>query len=731
MKKWSVIWALIVLAVPGLAQDSVSKNLGNLPGDALSPWNTGHQCAEYVVDLTPFTASWGTQFAVGPLVKAGKSSTAGAIPPAKEYFNSQLSAQGISRRQSLGVGYPASTYKFWTVPGQGVHPTMNNPPGTLSPTGSGNQFAVSFAEFGTTDNNRAYNGIVGAVVNYDPVNPTRLYVKRVTAAINGANPDENRSQFGIGAVDDWGNVIFRADGNQCTGPNTLTGNNVFAVDVLARSCGLLNVIDNAGIPNAGTWFVRQSGTTHNTPNIGPESIFGQPYFLGTNYNNQYGYGAAYPPTYTSGHLAAGVTDHRGNLSYMTKNHSCVGGTHGTAAILGKKGSSAPTDTINLWGLGPTGNVVGTPLALTLPTTIVDHITGMTNMSGTNEFDHYHSQVAFRGGNGQIGLNIDQAGRLLAAAVVYQPEVFNNNPLNYIAAARVGASCTVEWGMVAYSCDQYGNPNSGKPILNGPGGAAIGRLVGLYEVTGGTPLGPSMSAPMIDSVGNVWFISAMRWFGPDGIEGTQDDDLDSALIRAVYKPAVFGWELELVLELGMVFPGQNSGRPWTIAFMGVADADSVSSGTAWSANISEMAHLGATPSPTLDTKDPTTLGGLVLNTKILYDANADGTYNDPTSTYYNPNLPADEAYDVLLYVGATKPGVPPICVGDMNCDGQVSFADINPFVIYMVNFAAWQSSYPGCNPRNGDINGDGTYPSFADVNPFVALLTTNPLPIDCP
>ncbi len=61
-------------------------------------------------------------------------------------------------------------------------------------------------------------------------------------------------------------------------------------------------------------------------------------------------------------------------------------------------------------------------------------------------------------------------------------------------------------------------------------------------------------------------------------------------------------------------------------------------------------------------------------------------------------------------------------GDMNCDGTVDFGDINPFVLYLSNFAAWQATFPGCNPANGDINGDGSYPSFDDINPFVALLS---------
>ena len=61
-------------------------------------------------------------------------------------------------------------------------------------------------------------------------------------------------------------------------------------------------------------------------------------------------------------------------------------------------------------------------------------------------------------------------------------------------------------------------------------------------------------------------------------------------------------------------------------------------------------------------------------------------------------------------------------GDLNCDGAVNFADINPFVLYLSNNTVWQATYPGCPLQNGDINGDGLYPSFADINPFVALLT---------
>ncbi len=73
--------------------------------------------------------------------------------------------------------------------------------------------------------------------------------------------------------------------------------------------------------------------------------------------------------------------------------------------------------------------------------------------------------------------------------------------------------------------------------------------------------------------------------------------------------------------------------------------------------------------------------------------------------------------------------PAVCIGDLNCDGVINFGDINPFVLYLSNFAVWQTTFPGCNPLNGDINGDSIYPSFGDINPFVALMSNGQGP--CP
>ena len=59
-------------------------------------------------------------------------------------------------------------------------------------------------------------------------------------------------------------------------------------------------------------------------------------------------------------------------------------------------------------------------------------------------------------------------------------------------------------------------------------------------------------------------------------------------------------------------------------------------------------------------------------------------------------------------------------GDLNCDGVVNFADINPFVLALGGQAAYQAQFPNCHWLNADCNSDGVV-SFADINPFVALL----------
>ncbi len=60
------------------------------------------------------------------------------------------------------------------------------------------------------------------------------------------------------------------------------------------------------------------------------------------------------------------------------------------------------------------------------------------------------------------------------------------------------------------------------------------------------------------------------------------------------------------------------------------------------------------------------------------------------------------------------------LGDVNCDGQVSVGDINPFVLLLTDPVAYASQFPDCEPENGDCSGDGAV-TVGDINCFVALI----------
>lgn len=62
----------------------------------------------------------------------------------------------------------------------------------------------------------------------------------------------------------------------------------------------------------------------------------------------------------------------------------------------------------------------------------------------------------------------------------------------------------------------------------------------------------------------------------------------------------------------------------------------------------------------------------------------------------------------------------LAAGDLNCDGAVTFADIDPFVVALSGQAAYQAAYPDCFWLSADCDGNGVV-TFADINSFVARL----------
>jgi hypothetical protein len=645
---------LFTAAVPAHAQDSVSK-LQATPGDAVSPYadaaaaDGSEQRNRYVVDTATFTSSWGNEFTIAPISKSSR------VDEASGFFNILTSGNAISRSVDANVT-TTGLYESWNGVGFGInYDPAKSDPGTLVPfpTEFGSRFAAAYSEFGTTNPGEDYSGIISNIVHVDPVDPRRLYVERVVAAINGCDDVSNVADFGFGSVLSDGTVAFRSDTfgvaqNSSCGNTTALDNNLWVVEASKRDAGSINVMSGNkafGYDDVATNHVVQfDPTTWNTPTIG--RIDGTPSVLGTNFNSEFGSGADFGFVFpTSLHLGT-AADHRGNLSRLEKNFPLLGSTDGLCAILGRDaGFNNQLVVFGLQGVGgPTGitSISGT-LNLVLPGTVVDNSDGYTNdTSGQNQFNHYRSQIAFRGGNGQVGMNIDQSGNLIVAAAADQGPFAGEAfcPDNYLAVARVSPAGNVEWTMAAYN-----TPTGGKQVLDGPGGTAVGRLIPLSTIVGNDL--PSMSSPMVDSAGNIYFWGAYERFST----GTTV----TALMRAVYDEASFSYELEQLFTLGQVFPGLNSGRDYQVRFIALADSNSISSSAPFSGNITEDGFGGQTyPGAPIDS--PLHLGGLVLTAEIVYDVDQNGTFDDASNQAANPGSP-DEDYQVMLYIGAAEASQP--------------------------------------------------------------------------
>jgi hypothetical protein len=69
------------------------------------------------------------------------------------------------------------------------------------------------------------------------------------------------------------------------------------------------------------------------------------------------------------------------------------------------------------------------------------------------------------------------------------------------------------------------------------------------------------------------------------------------------------------------------------------------------------------------------------------------------------------------------GIPDECeatTGDMNCDGVVNGLDISPFVLALINAAAYQAAYPSCDRMHADCSGNGVVDT-GDISAFVTRL----------
>jgi hypothetical protein len=689
----AMLLAAAGLSTPAFAQDSVSAGLGDLPGDALSPWT--EPCAAYVIDLAPLTTSQGNVFGVAPILKASKVNAAN--------FTALGSSVAISPDVLTNSTFTRPTYSVWDTAGAGVG-EQNTPAQSVSPSGAASRFAVALSEFGTTDAGTSYNGMVAALVSYRPSDPNRLFVDRRVGAVNTGAPDAgSSSQLGGVTIDASGNMYYRADGfGSNTGPGVLSGNNVYRTRLADRDCGAVNLISTGATRNATDWIVQASSTTHSVASLIPASVVGASgLYAGPNFNDEYVYGAL-APTATGSHLAPS-DGHRG--SFAMTEHQALGAGVYTLATSANDPVSGNATLINLWAVDA-GGAVAANRAVSVPLSVTDNDSGFTvaYFDGVYQSRHHTGSTAFRGGVGTVAVGNDQAGRTLVAKTISENGL-NGDISNQIVVGRFsGASGAVEWTMAAY-IDQFNlfSNDEGKAIYDADGNE-IGQLVSLSRVTGALT-GPGISAPAIDSVGNVWFLSAVELY--DRLPGG-GSDFDSALLRAIYDPATFSYRLELVLELGTVLEGQNSDRNYRIDFLATAANNSTPApNSLWSSAVSDKAWNNVSTAG-LHTSDPITNGGLVISTAVTYDVDNDGNYNNPTSSFYDPSLPADETYQVALYVGYYQDQAPP-CPADFNNDGLVNFFDISNFI----------TAYNTQNPAADIAAPFGTF-NFFDISAFIAL-----------
>jgi len=63
---------------------------------------------------------------------------------------------------------------------------------------------------------------------------------------------------------------------------------------------------------------------------------------------------------------------------------------------------------------------------------------------------------------------------------------------------------------------------------------------------------------------------------------------------------------------------------------------------------------------------------------------------------------------------------PVFLGDMNCDGCITTADVQAMVLALLNPAAYASTYPGCSILRGDMNGDSLV-NGRDIQAFINLI----------
>ncbi|MBY0113770.1 MAG: hypothetical protein K2Y21_13200 [Phycisphaerales bacterium] len=562
-----------------------------------------------------------------------------------------------------------------------------------------------------------------------------------------ASAADSNGQFYLRADNNGGNnptTTARILGNNVARVNALTrsgsintlggaGGLTTASDAAATQFVLNNYNQTASIPSALPASLATGGNGR---------------YLGPDFARQYAYEAIPGATTFVPSTASYLTvlpggannDHRGAIAVHPK--ALFGGSSvAAAAILGRDGNAGSNNNyIVLWGLnGDAGITAGKVYGIPGPANvslvrapasdnspagpaIFDTTTAIpATMSGF--FAYHQGSTAFQGPSSQIALGQDLAGRGLIAGLYYEnvnvPSDTTPTPNVAIVVGRFdpnNPTGTIQWKTVAWTyatgtavADTDGTPIRGDWGNNGHSSTSlasagqfdkivdlnpssptydrpIGRLQASLSFPGPSVTGaPSITPPAIDAVGNIWFVASTAINTYSTTTQQTFSRYNNALIRAVYNPDTFSYDLELVAEFGDRFTGKNSLTRYSIGGLVRSTAAGAPSSSAFNSsavapyadrNLNVNAAIGSGDLTTWGANgavvDPRSLGGLVLGANWLYDVNGDNSFQDPSGTApSNPNSP-DEQYSGLLYIHHRS------CDADLNGDGVVDDSD---FVIF--------------------------------------------------
>jgi hypothetical protein len=775
----AAILAAVGLACPALGQDSFGTNSGvhnAVAGDALLAHNTAEQGNAYVVDLTPVVSSWTTEWGIGILAKSSK---VGVAPNA--FYNTLFSNSAISPDFLVGVDRSSTMYRLWEASDYslGIAPGVNATGNTseyvdIAGPADAMQLGWGFSEFGGNEN----SNVIGGTVAWDTAsNPGRLYVNRIVAAVNNsANDVAGSTDQSLGSVDANGNQYIRADRELVSGNQfPSSGLNLLRYDAEARNLTKINWLNQQLIAGTSTATNDVAATNTIAQNYGfnflpPSNVaesLGRRLITTTSFDLAGDFYFFENPANTPNfqledHVDAARTDGlRGSTRVAPLSWFANAVATGAQLIKPQNGAVFPGGTIanaggetwgvSVWGIDANGDTVAgsqrtyvLPHAFSVPgAPIVDNAPGASGLDPATglpyvvpnvaEFDNYRGTAAFRGPASQVAISEDLGGNRYVAAVVYNPPQIGLRfaPGNAVVVGRISTGTspgTVTWSVAAWNnYDQSLAGVSGKPILDGPGGNVIGRMVA-YEIAetlnlrGGFStgsVGPSISSPGFDSAGNVYFVTTVQlqrganfddFFTPqpplvdDGngnivVPNPERDIYELALVRAVLNPGTFTYDLELVARTGQVFSGGNTGVDYMLESMSLVNNNNAGPSPAQfdSGNISLASRNDSTPA---NNASADTLGGLIVSAKIIYDLDGLDTINETNSADglgfavdypvalggngpfedlslgLTPFFPAseDQAYNAILFIG-NQPSVVPTgacCVDLSICSEGTEF-----------------------------------------------------------